>query len=244
MRSKKGITAEGLIPIAEKDTVASTIKICTDDLMSLGVKAGIYFLTPAFHSQVSKRTAVVHFGFPDNFIKGYLDPAIFENDPIPDYVMNAARTMSWEQVISLVKLPKPQIELTKTMVKSGIIDGICIPLFGPNARNSFTALLVSDKSQLNDQIFINKAINIAQFAHRKICLLVNRDRLHKTILSNRESEVIYWIAHGKSNQDIATILGISAGTVDTYVRRLYAKLDVNDRISAVVEGMSRGLVHI
>ena len=50
------------------------------------------------------------------------------------------------------------------------------------------------------------------------------------------------MARGKSNPDIATILGISAETVDTYVRRLYPKLGVHDRVTAVAEGIARGLV--
>ena len=50
------------------------------------------------------------------------------------------------------------------------------------------------------------------------------------------------MGRSKSSGDIATILDIGPATVDTYVRRLYAKLDVNDRISAVLKGVRFGLI--
>lgn len=244
MRAKRGLVTNGLIPVAEADTVASIITACTSDLIEIGVKAALYYLTPAFHSQVSKKTFVAHFGFADEHIREYLDPAIFENDPIPDYVMDTGRAMSWEQALASVKLPELQVKFTRKMVKSGIGNGMCMPLFGSNGRDSFCVVVPTDENKLGDLIFVKQAINICQFAHRKICLVLIRDDQEKFTLSKRENEVIYWIARGKSNYEISIILGISAGTVDTYIRRLYSKLGVNDRIGAVVAGMSKGLVHI
>jgi LuxR family quorum-sensing system transcriptional regulator CciR len=61
-------------------------------------------------------------------------------------------------------------------------------------------------------------------------------------LSNRELDVLHWMAQGRSNPAIARELGLSHETVDTYIRRLFAKLNVSDRTSAVVKGVSRGLV--
>lgn len=244
MRGTQEGGAEGLVSVTEHDTVASTIRDCKNALMEVGIKAGIYILAPALHSQVSKRSVVTHFGFPDAFIQKYLDPEVFENDPIPDYVIKIGQAMSWQQAVASVKLPALQKDLFKTIANSGLVDGIFLPLFGPNGKNSFTSLLVDDRIKLSDKLLIEEIINISQFAHRKTCLLINRDRTITTRLSKRESEVIYWIARGKSNQDIGSILDISLGTVDTYVRRLYSKLEVNDRISAVLEGMGRGLVKI
>ncbi|WP_217272256.1 response regulator transcription factor [Sphingopyxis sp. BSNA05] len=63
-------------------------------------------------------------------------------------------------------------------------------------------------------------------------------------LSNREHEVLLWIARGKSNSDIATILDISGSSVDTYVRRVFDKLNVNHRIAAILKGLHLGLVRL
>ena len=64
----------------------------------------------------------------------------------------------------------------------------------------------------------------------------------KNPLSGREMEILDWVARGKSNSVIAEILNLSAGTVDTYLRRIYDKLDVSDRTSAAVRGVGMGLI--
>jgi DNA-binding CsgD family transcriptional regulator len=53
-------------------------------------------------------------------------------------------------------------------------------------------------------------------------------------LSRRESEVLIWVAKGKTNSDIGEILGISRRTVDTLLSRTYQKLGVETRTAAVM----------
>jgi DNA-binding NarL/FixJ family response regulator len=51
-------------------------------------------------------------------------------------------------------------------------------------------------------------------------------------LTSREDEVLAWIARGKSNSEIASILGISAATVGKHLERIYPKLGVENRTAA------------
>jgi DNA-binding CsgD family transcriptional regulator len=51
-------------------------------------------------------------------------------------------------------------------------------------------------------------------------------------LSARESEVLYWVAQGKTNPEIAVILGIGRRTVATHVEHILAKLGVENRCAA------------
>ncbi|KAA3500597.1 MULTISPECIES: response regulator [Rhizobium/Agrobacterium group] len=54
-------------------------------------------------------------------------------------------------------------------------------------------------------------------------------------LTTRESEVLLWIAKGKSNRDIGEILGLSARTVNKHLEQIYVKLGVENRASAAVK---------
>ena len=60
-------------------------------------------------------------------------------------------------------------------------------------------------------------------------------------LSDRESEVLALIAKGLTNGQIADELYLSIETVKTYVKRLYAKLDVHNRAQAAVAASSHQL---
>lgn len=56
-------------------------------------------------------------------------------------------------------------------------------------------------------------------------------------LTMRESEVLLWIAKGKSNRDIGEILGLSARTVNKHLEQIYVKLGVENRASAAVKAV-------
>ena len=54
----------------------------------------------------------------------------------------------------------------------------------------------------------------------------------KLTVTQREAEVLLWIARGKSNRDIAEILDLSPRTVNKHLEQIYAKLGVENRASA------------
>lgn len=59
--------------------------------------------------------------------------------------------------------------------------------------------------------------------------LILRDKLH---LTQREAEVLLWIARGKSNRDVAEILTLSPRTVNKHLEQIFNKLGVENRTSA------------
>lgn len=51
-------------------------------------------------------------------------------------------------------------------------------------------------------------------------------------ITERESEVLHWLANGKTNREIAEILGMSPRTVNKHLEQLFPKLGVENRTAA------------
>jgi RNA polymerase sigma factor (sigma-70 family) len=81
---------------------------------------------------------------------------------------------------------------------------------------------------------------IDQFARRPA--EETRDLTALNELTDREREVLELIAHGLSNAEIAEQLVLSEGTVKTHIKRIFMKLELRDRIQAVILAYDAGLV--
>ncbi|WP_372667465.1 response regulator [Amycolatopsis kentuckyensis] len=68
-----------------------------------------------------------------------------------------------------------------------------------------------------------------------------RDTAELDVLTDREREVLVLIAKGMSNLEIAEALFLSEATVKTHVGRILAKLELRDRVQAVVLAYETGL---
>jgi DNA-binding NarL/FixJ family response regulator len=62
-------------------------------------------------------------------------------------------------------------------------------------------------------------------------------------LTERELQVLLVLARGKSNQQIASDLRISAKTVDNHVQHVYEKAGVRSRAAATLWAFEHDLVH-
>jgi len=59
-----------------------------------------------------------------------------------------------------------------------------------------------------------------------------QDRVQIAALTPRETEVLSWLAKGKTNRDIADILGMSHRTVNKHLEHIFEKLGVETRAAA------------
>jgi LuxR family transcriptional regulator/LuxR family quorum-sensing system transcriptional regulator CciR len=116
-------------------------------------------------------------------------------------------------------------------------DALCLPLYGPNSRSGYLFLAFGFGKAECDAFLKYRMQNVAQKFHNKYCLMLNA--MHMQInLTPREAEVLELITFGKTNTMIGDILGISTSTVSGYVKQIFLKLDVTDRVSAAMRAQT------
>ncbi len=134
-------------------------------------------------------------------------------------------------------------QISKKVSASGIRDELIVPVYGPYKIEGCMCFGF-DKSVRKLKNETREALEtLATSSHVKI-VSAFRDKINNVKLSKRETQVLRWLALGKSQGDIATILDIKSTTVDSYTRRIYAKLGVNTKIAAVLAGISTGKISI
>jgi len=89
------------------------------------------------------------------------------------------------------------------------------------------------------------------FLTRKVARILQEDYIGRLqqrgledsydLLSDREREVLQMIAEGRSNKEVASLLNISLTTVETHRAHILQKLDLRDRVQAVIYAYETGL---
>jgi DNA-binding NarL/FixJ family response regulator len=65
----------------------------------------------------------------------------------------------------------------------------------------------------------------------------SHEPLQRLGLTDREAEVLLWVAQGKTNGDIATILGAAESTIKKHLQNIFEKLGIESRNAATVRAL-------
>jgi two-component system NarL family response regulator len=123
---------------------------------------------------------------------------------------------------------------------------IVLTVYGGD-EDIFRAIHAGAASYLLKDALSNDLVSIVRQVYggaRPIPAVVAQRLASRVGLSPREVDVLELIADGRRNKEIADALGITQETVQTHIKRLFVKLDVNDRTAAVTVALSRGIIHI
>jgi DNA-binding CsgD family transcriptional regulator len=181
-------------------------------------------------------------GIPDDWLRRYIDESLFEIDPITALAARRTQPFYWSDIGHLVTLSAPERGFLAELETAHLGDGLAMQVYGPNMRHAYVGLCFVDQHPKLSEGQIFELKSAVQLAHLRYCEMTAHQMVIRRDLSPREEQILGWIARGKSNGVIAEILGLSRHTVDTNVRRIFDKLSVTDRTSAVLRGLGQGLI--
>ncbi|MBU0557578.1 MAG: LuxR family transcriptional regulator [Alphaproteobacteria bacterium] len=187
-------------------------------------------------------TMPLQYGFSKKEVALYASFDFQRLDIVPRAALAAGIAIRWRDAWANTELTAEERAFLEAMQSIDFEDGYSLPCYGPGNRNAVVGLgKIKPDADLSHEHLIQMHF-AAQSAHLRICRMFSEDGVRDRQLSAREKEILHWVARGKSNNVIAEILEISPGTVDTYMRRIYEKLEVSDRTSAAVKGVGMGLI--
>jgi LuxR family transcriptional regulator, quorum-sensing system regulator BjaR1 len=228
--------------IWEMQTVSEILRRCALEFFALGAVRFSYLLPPAYHAQTGERTLIKARGFAPEWTSLYIDPKFRKDDPITDYIMAKGRPMTWREAVDEQKISTGQRSFLHEFQRFHPIDGVGIPLYGPYCMDGFCAFSTDKPIEPNDVDMISPFRRLALGAHTRISVIKGEAGKKKCGLSRRETDVLRLMAMAQSNKEIALAMRVSPASVDTYARRIFAKLGTSDRVEASLLGISYGLI--
>jgi LuxR family transcriptional regulator/LuxR family quorum-sensing system transcriptional regulator CciR len=207
-----------------------------------GSMACYYHLPPLGAKDYAPQYCVAQYGFPEKWAKKYLTENLGSVDPIPKHIISIAEPVRWTKLAEMLELTEEERYFATVANENVESDGFAIPVFGPNGRNGYFGIGFSGYEIQISTLLIARFQSMAQIAHQRYCTLLNTVADEEITLSDREKEILEWIIKGKSNSVISDIIGLSSHTVDTYLRRIYKKLDVSNRVTAALRAISVGVI--
>jgi DNA-binding CsgD family transcriptional regulator len=171
-----------------------------------------------------------------------LDPDQLKASPIENLARRRMAPFYWSEVEELTRLTKTEQVYMRRLQQLRPHGGLAVHVHGPQGAAAVVNLGFGPDAPALSKNDIFTLHSAAQTAHLRYSVMMEDVEARDAGLSPREIEVLEWIATGKSNGVIAEILGISPHTVDTNVRRIFSKLEVNDRTTAAIRGLGAGLL--
>ena len=143
----------------------------------------------------------------------------------------------------MARRPSPAAQLVMDESReAGMGQGLVIPIHGTSRYRGIVS--VSGAQVAADQRSRAAIHLMSLYCHERLSRLQARGSVvavdRRTSLSPRERECLHWVAAGKTDDEIATILAISATTAHWHVENAKRKLDVATRIQAVIAAYRAG----
>lgn len=218
--------------------------LCYEYFLGRGVCQFSYFHFPPIGAIDSDGVKIiVWLGYPESWIRAYQQNGYVNDDPIVQRLAHATKPFFRSSIAESADLTSAEAEYLKLADECGVEDDLGIPVFGPGGRNGGYGLgFIKNETRIDEEA-VSELQWICQSAHIRYCeLLVQKGSRVQPQLSARETQVLRLIARGHTNTQISDELSVTVKTVETYLSRIFHKLDVHDRMTAALRAIARGLI--
>ncbi len=181
--------------------------------------------------------------YPADWEEELLETRLFESDPVHAASVRTNVGFVWDDLGELVRLTSLHRSILSRGRRFGIGDGFTVPANVPGEPSGSCSFARWPGREISKASYrCAEAIGAHAFyvARRIHGYPRTQGRPH---LSRRERECVRLVASGKTDWEIAVILGLSPETVHQYVKRARAAYDVVSRTQLTVLGLRDGWIN-
>ena len=185
---------------------------------------------------------------PD-YANSYFRNGFYARTPAFRWAQNneGACTWTWvREAMAAGRLSAEEADTVRINAAMGIVAGISVSFPETSARAKGAMGLIADPGLdyvAVDQIFAarqHEILAVAHMMHLKLIQLPVASR--RRTLTARQREALEWVADGKTTQDVALLMGVSAAMVEKHLRLAREALSVDTTASAVAKAALMNLI--
>lgn len=190
----------------------------------------------------SQNRDVVWLGnYPETWREVFEDKGLVATDPIHLASQYTSAGFTWSEIDKLIAVSPHHRRVLEAAAGEGIGEGFTVPAHIPGDSNGTCSFAMRVGRDLpRDNLMAAQLIGTyAMEAGRKI--MRRRIKLARTPhLTQRQRECVVYVARGKTDWEIAQILGLKETTVRAYVDSACERYGVNRRLQLVVRALHEG----
>lgn len=162
-----------------------------------------------------------------------------------DYMVAEARRrispFTWLEAKAERTLSRAEQEIWDTAAEWGWTDGFSVPIYGPGGY--FGLVAMAGKKRPMPPALRGELHQLAFLTHERCRALTGLAPVAdpQAVLTHRELECIRWVAAGKTDSEIALLLGVSQTTVRSHIDQTRSKLQARTRAQTVARLVLSGL---
>jgi len=178
-------------------------------------------------------------GWSEAWSKRYVDQDFYRFDPMAKHTRETIHPFYWDEIALSDNDGSEARRVMNEAADFGLKDGFSVPIFGAEGDQSCVTMGGEQSDRLPRA---REAIQLMSiYAHDRARALrhahLRNANSVEPKLTDREREVLTWVALGKTDWEIGEILKISKETSYAHVRNCCRKLDAVTRTQAVVRAM-------
>jgi LuxR family quorum sensing-dependent transcriptional regulator len=183
---------------------------------------------------------VVANGWPVAWSDRYRAQAYFPDDPISKCSMTRTRPFQWRDAWCMHMQTDRTKQINGEAKEHGLADGIAFPMRSVGGWQAVVSLASEYPLDIGPggEALLHTA---SLYFHMRATEILSA-RSHVPQLSNRQREILSWVAAGKSSWEISEILSIAQNTVENHVKTIRERFDVATAIQAVVLALKSGQI--
>jgi LuxR family quorum-sensing system transcriptional regulator CciR len=180
--------------------------------------------------------------YPSSWAEAFVARGLYASDPIHVASQFKSAGFLWSQVGEIIRLTAHHRRVLAEARKEGLADGFTIPAHLPGQGNiSCSFGMKTGRAVPSENLMMAQLI--ASFAFEAAWKLIKRQKnapVDRPKLTQRQLDCLVLVARGKTDWEIASILGVKEATVTDYIVDACARYNVRRRVQLVMRAVHDG----